>query len=627
VTEPSGSTPARTHYASELRDLALTYDLVRSSDHDEILGLIDSVAERDVVFVGSGGALAVAELGAHLHQRYTGCVALALTPAQFAQVQLSRPTAVVIVSASARHPDAAVTARLATSGGYRPVALLTQRALSELRPDLQLSGLRIVTVPHKAKKDGFLATNSTLAMATALACGYLAGTETRLPEKLPFLSNPPKNVIREHCLLLSDPQHLPVAADLEARLHETGLASVQVTDFRNLAHGRHVGLARNIESTTVVTLESSAGNQMAEATVRILPESVQLLRLRTPERWPASALDLLVGSMHLVSNLAETVSLDPARPGVTDFGRRLYHLSYSRMLPEVIHGPIERKLQAVGPGKGSEHLRHFYTEALRRWLDEMTAAPFGAIVLDYDGTCCTTEDRFDLPDEGVRRDLSDLLSAGAIIGFASGRGTSLHRDLRKWVPQEFWGNVELGLYNGGMLLSMSDELPGAVSSSGDLADAASRLKSGPFGAVLKLEEREHQITVQPMSPLGIGVRGLAEIVNEVLAWPPRLRLKSSASAHSVDVIPADSSKVDVIERIRNNHRIHRVLAIGDQGQVGGNDFELLASVPSSLSVDRCSADPTRCWNLVSAPTFGPASLTNYFASLKARGPGEIHWEL
>ena len=40
---------------------------------------------------------------------------------------------------------------------------------------------------------------------------------------------------------------------------------------------------------------------------------------------------------------------------------------------------------------------------------------------------------------------------------------------------------------------------------------------------------------------------------------------------------------------------HLVLAIGDQGDLGGNDFELLASSRWTLSVDRCSADPARCW--------------------------------
>ncbi len=64
-----------------------------------------------------------------------------------------------------------------------------------------------------------------------------------------------------------------------------------------------------------------------------------------------------------------------------------------------------------------------------------------------------------------------------------------------------------------------------------------------------------------------------------------------------------------------------VLAIGDQGQAGGNDFELLAATPWSLSVDRCSADPSRCWNLDTRGARGPALLVDYLGALKLTRAG------
>jgi hypothetical protein len=64
-----------------------------------------------------------------------------------------------------------------------------------------------------------------------------------------------------------------------------------------------------------------------------------------------------------------------------------------------------------------------------------------------------------------------------------------------------------------------------------------------------------------------------------------------------------------------------VMAIGDQGHLGGNDFELLAATPWSLSVDRCSADPTRCWNLDSTGRRGPDVLLRYLRALKRQRQG------
>ena len=51
-----------------------------------------------------------------------------------------------------------------------------------------------------------------------------------------------------------------------------------------------------------------------------------------------------------------------------------------------------------------------------------------------------------------------------------------------------------------------------------------------------------------------------------------------------------------------------ILAIGDQGQYGGNDFEML-NIPQSLSVDKVSSSLQTCWNL------SPAGLSGANATL------------
>jgi len=68
---------------------------------------------------------------------------------------------------------------------------------------------------------------------------------------------------------------------------------------------------------------------------------------------------------------------------------------------------------------------------------------------------------------------------------------------------------------------------------------------------------------------------------------------------------------------------HRRSGLGDQGHVGGNDFELLAATRWSLSIDRCSSDPTRSWNLVQSGQKGPAALILYLRALQRRRRGEV----
>ena len=93
-------------------------------------------------------------------------------------------------------------------------------------------------------------------------------------------------------------------------------------------------------------------------------------------------------------------------------------------------------------------------------------------------------------------------------------------------------------------------------------------------------------------------------------------LKVIKSGHSVDIVPGTSSKREVVDRLEVERS--DVLLVGDQGGVGGNDFELLSYSELSLSVDTVSADATRCWNLSNDGTSGPALLAGYLRAVVSR---------
>jgi hypothetical protein len=95
-----------------------------------------------------------------------------------------------------------------------------------------------------------------------------------------------------------------------------------------------------------------------------------------------------------------------------------------------------------------------------------------------------------------------------------------------------------------------------------------------------------------------------------------MRLKVVESGHSVDVVPRATSKRAVVDHLGAD--LGHVLLIGDQGEVGGNDFELLSYSDLSLSVDRVSADGSRCWNLSDDGTAGPALLARYLRAVQTR---------
>ena len=152
---------------------------------------------------------------------------------------------------------------------------------------------------------------------TPVGCGLLNLDTAFEPARLPA---------GKHLLVLHGYRTEAVALDLETRLQETGLRSVQTVDYRNFAHGRHVGLNLGADQTTVVALIDDSVQPVAEETLRILPSSIDRIELRGRAPWPWSVPDLLMQSMHLVGGLARAHRLDPGRPEVSQYGRRLYHL-------------------------------------------------------------------------------------------------------------------------------------------------------------------------------------------------------------------------------------------------------------------------------------------------------------
>jgi hydroxymethylpyrimidine pyrophosphatase-like HAD family hydrolase len=299
------------------------------------------------------------------------------------------------------------------------------------------------------------------------------------------------------------------------------------------------------------------------------------------------------------------------------FGRRLYRLPLGRRLPEHFTDGVERKLLALGAGDSTE-LRAAYRTAQNAWQERIRAQRFAAVVLDYDGTVCFTSRRRELPDESLRDGLQRLLDHGAQIGFASGRGQSLHRDLRRWLPRRLWGQVLLGLYNGAVQLSLDEPLPELRAPTSWSRAVVGALDALPIVDRLEIEERGAQVTVA-VARGGLHHGRLGELVRERLACA-EIDAQVVASGHSVDVISPETRKTAVLDAAGELWGA-TVLAIGDQGQIGGNDHALLARSPFSLTVDRCSADPTRCWYLGNGEQTGPDLLARYLRAMRSLKAG------
>lgn len=599
------------NYSDELEGLSSAYE--RALTHPEkrhLESAFEMLRGRPLYAVGSGGTMPVAEHAADLHHRLTGNFALALTPLRFIEVAGRTPRAALIVfSARAKHPDTGVAVAHAVAHGMS-VVMITQRAKSELLPPMSRPSVTVVTVPSQGK-DGFLATQSVLVMAAVVTRLY----QEALPEILPGVHNSFPESIRENLLVLYGQEGRAAAVDIETRMHELGLSSVQLADYRNMAHGRHVGLERRSDQTLIVALISPSSAALAAKTLATIPDRFLVHRVETSFAGAAAALDLLAGVMNLPAKTAALQKLEPSKPGVPTYGRFLYNLPFKRLYPAQRVGPILRKVHAAGFKIDDKSALELYSKAFSEWKDGLRRTPIEALVLDYDGTCVTTDGRFDLPTEPVQAALLGLLAGGTPLAFASGRGGSLHEDLRKWVPNQYWPMISLGLHNGAWRQELSEDLKDVSSKAPSwFQGLQDRLQPFSERSLISLRIRPSQITVTSGNREMTSAT-LRQLVIASVGDDSKL-VRVASSGHSVDIIDSEFGKEKMLADFCS--RYGSTLSIGDQGQPGGNDFALLAANTLTVSVDACSADPTRCWNIASFGSSGPEALVETLSKLTQR---------
>jgi hypothetical protein len=497
-------------------------------------------------------------------------------------------------------------------------------------------------------KDGFLATNSLLATAVLLARGYEARGQLGSPLPETFSGLLPGGVSPEAFLddlairaaplwnrtsfvVLHTPATEPAALDLESRFSEAAIAGTQVTDYRNFAHGRHYWLARHPDSTGLIAWVTAEAAGLADRTLRLIPDSSPVLRIDLPPEGVLPALSGLVHSLYLTRLAGEALDIDPGRPAVPMFGRRLYHLNAfkaparrSSDIPAAEAAAIERKSRRSWQSLVQSGESTTWREAYRQFVAGLMRGRFAGLACDYDGTLCDAGERFVGPRDAVSEHLNRLLGAGIVVGIATGRGKSVKEQLRERVDRAYWGRVPVAYYNGAEVSLLDDDhcpladkvpLP-------PLAVLKEELESHPVVAAhCTVESNRNQLTVLPRSG-GLGVPEIWQLAASFLGRMTFAGVRVLRSDHSVDIVRPGTSKLAVLGAIRDlagGDGVVEVLCLGDKGAWPGNDCDLLCEA-HALSVDESSFDPRTCWNIASPGLSNTRATLEYFRLLDAE-PG------
>ena len=338
-------------YAQELRELPDTYRDALSTEIGGLEGFVSESLASPLRAVGSGGSATACVFASVLHERSTGLVARHATPLEQLYASPSPGTSILLVSAGGSNRDITAALGHAAGLGRKSLGVLCSSGgagrLAGMCAGRRDVWLHDAAIPHG---DGYLATNSLLASCVWLARAYgrrvpgwglpgdalrggfarflhtggagAAGTvdgfRTYLRGQMEGMADSSTVVV------LHDAFGRPAAVDLESKLVEAGACNVQVADYRNFAHGRHNWLDKHGGDTGVVMLSNCECDLVANRTAKLLPGGVPVAALRTDLRGAAGMLSLLVQSMCAAGVLSEQRGIDPGRPRVAGFGRKLY---------------------------------------------------------------------------------------------------------------------------------------------------------------------------------------------------------------------------------------------------------------------------------------------------------------
>ncbi len=607
-------------YTRDLKMIPDVYNWALTTPIDKITEFVRRSKKMPLYVIGSGGSLSSATFASLLHQR-TGTISKYLTPLEFLGYDnISSDCSIMIITAGGNNTDILSVFDRATSLGIKNIGIMCASTNNKLvKKASSLDLVHSIDIP--TGKDGFLATNSLIASMVWLCRAYM---KTHMwPFKMPQLDElcgewKPEDlerrltdiISRNTIVCLYDNWGKTAAVDLESKLVEAGLCSVQLADYRNFAHGRHNWLDKNRNETSVVAFVNPNCRKLASKTLALIPEYMPQARFDTGYEGPAASIALIIQVLHAVNLFGTAKGIDPGKPHVARFGRKIYHLTMPRAVPDawcsVEKMAICRKFGHANPDVSETKTR---LKLFRKFAKNISGQKFGAVVFDYDGTVCDSKHRSDYPSKEIGSLITTLLSNNIVIGIATGRGRSVRKVLQKIIPRKWQSGVHIGYYNGGIIRGLSDDF--TLDDDETIDEALMGFMSHlDYRTVLDdctIERRPKQISIQTNDHLPSDLAHTLYMIAK-----EHKNVKIVESIHSVDIIPCQVSKLSLVDHIqRKLPQQLQVLCVGDKGEYPGNDFELL-STKFSLSVGETSNNPDSCWNTLPYGLYGESGVLEYF---------------
>ena len=634
-------------FTEKLNGLPTTLNLMQTFDPSGLRNALERSKSRRVIAVGAGGSHVSAAYLATCRQTLGHAVTTVQTPMEAVlDSSAIHEAGVWIFSASADNADAAAVARAARARGCTDLVICTRNPNGIVANWVEAHGGEVHVFPVADAKDGYLATHSLIATLAGLLLATEAFSEGHSINTLDLLSHilsrsldadirierlkAVANLGSDSTLVaIIDPQLMPLRSLIETSIWEAAICPVQVTDARNFAHGRHAWLHHRGDRTWIFAATGDLSRGSWEAIQNALPSQLPVITTDYNGCGRLETARALIDGLGWIEAMGASVGIDPGKPGTGAFAKAIYEDKSLEDLAIQLSSPVRQKLaNAALLGTSLKNVEQA-ASAWHRHVDGLCNVIIGGLVIDYDGTVVTTESRFHPADIEIVTELVRLHHLGVVIAFASGRGKSLGHDLRRVLPIEMLEDVLVGYYNGGHLRMAAI----------DIEAPSERPRPNPIIVeVIHWMKNQPNLFIQSCTldikkiQIAINISNLARphsFANDIRECPAIAKghAKVLASAHSYDIVPSTSSKLRVVDKLKEQIGTDRaVFSIGDSGGPSGNDHALLAR-PHGVSVGTVCDDTEGTWSLYGTKTMGPAALLRILRAIALTEKKEIRLNL
>lgn len=596
-------------FEGELENVSRTYEKAMMTNVENIKKFLGMTIDDNILLIGSGGSFSVASTLEYFFRRWCS-ITKAITPFSLETYasQINKTNFILL-----------------TAGGRNSDSLNSYKFVSDLEPRNLLTICMTENAPIKrmqknnlhnhyfefdlpSKKDGFLAVNSLLASIILVSKAlfelyhddfFRLKSTPDFNNNIEQLNELESALKKETLIVLHGGMTTPVAIDLESKFSETALGNVQLVDFRNFAHGRHFWLSERKDSTAVIALMSNNDSKTANKTLGLIPNEIPVVKYVVEEENINGLLQAYYDMFAIVNKAGKLKSINPGKPKVEDFGRKMYHISHNSCASDIYKNLIKSQINTSIYRKAglttNNNVHGKYKEAYLKYYNSLMKNEFRGIVFDYDGTLHLKNEVTSTETE-IFALINYLLSNKILIGIATGRGKSVRVELQKVIEKRFWDSVAIAYYNGAIIGTLGDERQpdNAIDIPLIFEELYNKISREIISENVEIELRPYQITVI----FNNGYNYLAlQNIQEVLIQYPEVKLVTSS--HSIDIILRSTTKRNILKHfidLECNLGENQFLYIGDAGSFGGNDFDLLQH-SNGLSVDNTSKSSDFCWNI------------------------------